>query len=402
MENYSINLSQHPFQRGPKTVYHGPMKDINNTVKSFKESIFATMSALAGKHQAINLGQGFPDFDGPEWIRSIASSSFDGKNQYAPAMGVRPLRESISNYYKKFYDLDFNIDEEITVTNGATEAIFSTCLALINKGDEVIVLEPFYDSYIAAIKLAGGIPVPVTLKAPEFSIDHNELEKAFSDKTKMVFFNSPHNPTGKVFSKEEMQSLSELVLKYDTYLVSDEVYEFLTFDGLKHIPIASLNKMKERVITISSGGKTFGLTGWKIGWVSASKEITHAIRMVHQFNTFSVCTPLQFAMAEALNQLETYIPEFQKLYSGLREVFISGIKARGFDPLKSQGTYFVLVPTPKGSTDVEYCEDLIKNKKVASIPLSPFYLKSDEGQDYIRFCFAKKEETLLKALKNLN
>lgn len=378
------------------------MKEVNITVQSFKESIFATMSALAHKNQAINLGQGFPDFDGPAWIREIAKKSFDGNNQYAPAAGVRPLRESISNYYKSFYGLSFDIDSQVTVTNGATEAIFSTCLALINPGDEVIVLEPFYDSYLAAIRLAGGIPVAVTLKAPDFSFDLKELEDAFSEKTKIIFFNSPHNPTGKVFSKEEMQCISKLVLKYDTYIVSDEVYEFLTFDGLKHLPIATLEGMKERVVTISSGGKTFGLTGWKIGWVTASEELTHAIRMVHQFNTFSVCTPLQFAMAEALTKLETYVPDFLKQYSELRSVFIDGIKKTNLKPLKSEGTYFVLIEAPENFTDIQYCEELIKNKKVASIPLSPFYLKSDEGKNYIRFCFAKKIETLNKALANLS
>jgi aspartate/methionine/tyrosine aminotransferase len=378
------------------------MKEINITVQSFKESIFATMSALAHKNKAINLGQGFPDFDGPPWIREIAKNSFDGKNQYAPSPGVRPLRESISNYYKNFYGLNYDIDTQVTVTNGATEAIFSTCLALINPGDEVIVFEPFYDSYLAAIKLAGGIPVPVTLKAPDFSIDLKELEDAFSDKTKMIFFNSPHNPTGKVFSKAEMQKISNLVLKYDTYLVSDEVYEFLTFDGLKHLPIATLEGMKDRVITISSAGKTFGLTGWKIGWVTASEELTHALRMVHQFNTFSVCTPLQFAVADALTKIESYVPDFLKQYSELRSLFIDGIKKVGFKPLKSEGTYFVLVETPSGLSDIQYCEELIKSKKVASIPLSPFYLKSNEGQRYIRFCFAKRSETLNKAILNLS
>jgi N-succinyldiaminopimelate aminotransferase len=293
------------------------------------------------------------------------------------------------------------MNSQVTVTNGATEAIFSTCMALINPGDEVIVLEPFYDSYLAAIRLAGGVPVPVTLKAPDFSFDLKELEAAFTDKTKMIFFNSPHNPTGKVFSKEEMNSISQLVIKHDTYLVSDEVYEFLTFEGLKHLPIATLEGMKERVITISSAGKTFGLTGWKIGWITASEALTHAIRMVHQFNTFSVCTPLQFAVAEALTKLETYVPEFKAQYGELRSFFIDGIIKAGLSPLKSEGTYFVLVPTPKDKTDIEYCTELITSKKVASIPLSPFYLKSKEGEDYVRFCFAKKKETLSAALKNL-
>lgn len=378
------------------------MKPINKSVSSFKESIFATMSRLAHSNNAINLGQGFPDFDGPEWIRKIAAQSFDGKNQYAPSMGVKRIRESIGNYYKSFYDLNFDIESQITVTNGATEAIFCTALALINPGDEVIVLEPFYDSYIAAIKLAGGIPVPVTLHAPEFNFDINELKNAFSAKTKMVFFNSPHNPTGKVFSKQEMSELSKLVIEHDAYLVSDEVYEFLTFDGHKHTPIAGLPGMAERTITISSAGKTFGLTGWKIGWITTSNELSHAIRMVHQFNTFSVCTPLQYAVSEALDKLDTYVPSFQEQYSSLKKLFIDGLKKAGYSPIEPAGTYFTLVPTEPGSDDVSYCKKLIEEVGVASIPLSPFYLNSEEGKKYIRFCFAKKEDTLLAALKRMS
>lgn len=378
------------------------MKPVNRSVSNLKESIFATMSRLAHSKNAINLGQGFPDFDGPEWIRKIASKSFDDKNQYAPSMGIKPIRESIKKYYKDFYNIELDSDKQITITNGATEGIFCSALALINPGDEVIVLEPFYDSYIAAIELAGGIPVPVTLHAPEFNFDINELKNAFSKKTKMIFFNSPHNPTGKVFSLEEMTELSRLVIENDAYLISDEVYEFLTFEGHKHIPISTLPGMAQRTITISSAGKTFGLTGWKIGWVTASQELSHAIRMVHQFNTFSVCTPLQFAVAEALDKLDSYIPQFKKQYSELKNLFIDGLKDAGYSPISPAGTYFTLVPTKEGLDDISYCKELIEKIGVASIPLSPFYLKSEEGKNYIRFCFAKKEETLKAALERFN
>lgn len=378
------------------------MKKINSTVSSFQESIFATISRLAHSKNAVNLGQGFPDFDGPEWIRELAKKSFDGKNQYAPSMGIKELRSSIAKYYNDFYKLDYDIDSQITVTNGATEAIFCTALALINPGDEVIVLEPFYDSYLAAIKLAGGIPVPVTLHAPEFKFNLEELKKAFSAKTKMVFFNTPHNPTGKVFSTGEMQELSDLIIEHDAYVLSDEVYEFLTFEGEKHTPIASLKGMKERTITISSSGKTFGLTGWKIGWITSSSDISHAIRMVHQFNTFSVCTPLQYAVAEAVSKLTGYIPEFKKQYNDLRTILVPGLEKAGLNPIPPKGTYFTLIPTPEGEDDVSYCKRLIEEKAVATIPLSPFYLKSDEGTKYVRFCFAKKKETLESALKNLS
>lgn len=378
------------------------MKPINKTVESFKESIFATISRLAHSKNAVNLGQGFPDFDGPEWIRTIARESFEGKNQYAPSMGVKELRESISNYYRDFYELEYDLNEQITVTNGATEAIFCSALALINPGDEVIVLEPFYDSYIAAIELAGGIPVPVTLYAPEFKFKMDELQNAFSSKTKLVFLNSPHNPTGKVFSQEELSSLCDLVIKHDAYILSDEVYEFLTFKNSKHLPVASLSNMKERTITISSAGKTYGLTGWKIGWICSSSEISHAIRMVHQFNTFSVCTPLQYTVAKALKEIKEYVPSFKEQYSNLRSQLVDGLENLGYNPIPPSGTYFTLIPTPEGKTDIEYCKSLIEQKSVATIPLSPFYLNSKEGEGYVRFCFAKKKETLEKALKNLS
>ncbi len=392
-------LTIEPTKQRIKVIF---MKPINKTVESFKESIFATISRLAHSKNAVNLGQGFPDFDGPEWIRELAKRSFDGQNQYAPSMGIKELRESISQYYNDFYNLNYDLNEQITVTNGATEAIFCTALALINPGDEVIVLEPFYDAYIAAIELAGGIPVPVTLYAPEFKFKIEELQNAFSSKTKMVFFNSPHNPTGKVFSSEELNSLCELIIKHDTYILSDEVYEFLTFDEAKHLPIASLKNMQERTITISSAGKTYGLTGWKIGWICSSSEISHAIRMVHQFNTFSVCTPLQYAVAKALKELKNYIPSFKKQYSDLRELLVPGLEKLGYRPISPTGTYFSLIPTPEGVNDIDYCKNLIEEKSVASIPLSPFYLKSKEGEGFVRLCFAKKKETLEKALKNLS
>lgn len=378
------------------------MKSINKTVDSFEETIFATISRLAGEKGAINLGQGFPDFDGPEWIRDLAANSFEGKNQYAPSLGMPNLRASISQYYNDFYGLNYDGNTEITVTNGATEAIFCTALALINPGDEVIVLEPFYDSYMAAIKLAGGIPVPVTLHEPDFCFDLDELKKAFSPKTKMVFFNSPHNPTGKVFSENEIQSLCDLVIENDAYLVSDEVYEFLTFESFKHLPPATFKDMKERTLTISSAGKTFGLTGWKIGWVSAPPSLTHAVRMVHQFNTFSVCTPLQYAVGKALEDLKNYVPKFRSQYDELRLVLNEGLEKAQLNPLPTQGTYFTLIPVPSGKDDISYCKELIEDVGVATIPLSPFYHKSDEGKKFVRFCFAKKKETIEAALRKFN
>lgn len=380
------------------------MKQFSKPVEEIKESIFATMTKLANKNQAINLSQGFPDFDGPKWILDLAKEAMDqGHNQYAPSPGVLGLRKAISDNFEKFYDLSYDPQNEITITNGATEGIFSTVLALLNPGDEVVVFEPFYDSYIASIEIAGGIPIPVTLHAPNFKWNKEELEKAFSSKTKLVMFNSPHNPTGKVFDQEEMQTLADLVKKHDAYIISDEVYEHLTFDEISHFPMAQIKGMKDRTITISSTGKTFGLTGWKIGWTATSQKISHAIRMVHQFNTFSVSHPFQEAMAFALSHMDGYLEEFKKDYTQKRDLFLEGLLSSGYKPYIPGGTYFIMCPIESHSSlqDVGYCMELIETRKVASIPTSAFYLKSNDGQKYIRFCFAKKDETLKAALQNL-
>ena len=381
------------------------MKDTALRIADFKDSIFGVISRLARENQAVNLGQGFPDFDGPEWLKEIAFKKMqEGHNQYAPFHGTPNLRQEISNYYQKFYQLSYNPESEITVTVGATEAIYVVINALINPGDEVIVLEPFYDSYVASIKMAGGVPVPVTMHAPDFCIDVKELEAAITPKTKLLILNNPHNPTGKVWTREELISVSQLAIKNDLYLLSDEVYEFLVFDGFKHIPTATLEGMMERTITVSSAGKTFGLTGWKIGWICANQKVSHACRLVHQYVTFSVSTPMQEAVAEGLKKLSDYLPGFVELYKGKRDSFYLEMKKLGFEYSLPKGTYFMMVPIKKHTSlnDVDFAMKLIKERKVATVPPSAFYLKSNEGQGYLRFCFAKKEETLKSAIQNLN
>ena len=380
------------------------MKDTALRIAGFKDSIFGVISRLSKEHSAVNLGQGFPDFDGPEWLKDIAFKKMqEGHNQYAPFPGTANLRHEISNYYKNFYSLKYNDETEITITVGATEAIYLVITALINPGDEVIVLEPFYDSYVASIRMAGGIPVPVTMHAPDFSIDQKELEAAVSPRTKLLILNNPHNPSGKVWRKEELQVVSNVVLKNDLYLLSDEVYEFLLFDGAKHLPTATLDGMFERTITVSSAGKTFGLTGWKIGWICANQKITNACRLVHQYVTFSVSTPMQEAVAEGLKQLPEYLTGFVSLYKQKRDWFYKEMKDLGFEFPIPKGTYFMMVPisTHTGLKDVDYAMKLITENKVATVPPSAFYLKSSEGEKYLRFCFAKKEETLQAAIKNL-
>lgn len=381
------------------------MKNTAQRVAHFKDSIFGTMSRLAREHQAVNLGQGFPDFDGPEWIKKLAQDKIQqGHGQYAPFMGAASLREAVSSYYQRFYKLQYNPETEISITVGATEGLFATILGTVDPGDEVVVLEPFYDSYVASIEMAGGKAVPVTMHAPTFSVVRSELEAAITPKTKLLIVNNPHNPSGKVWEHDELKMIAEVAVKHDLLVISDEVYEFLLFDGAKHYPLAQFPGMWDRTFTISSAGKTFGLTGWKTGWVCAPTNLTKAVRLVHQYVTFSVTTPFQEAVADGLARLETYVPQFQAQYKAKRDFFYSGLTKLGFDFAIPKGTYFMMVPIASKTkkTDVDFAMELVKDRKVAVVPPSAFYLKSKEGQQYLRFCFAKKEETLSAALKNLN
>lgn len=380
------------------------MKETAQRIAGFKDSIFGVISRLAREHNAVNLGQGFPDFDGEAWLKETAYKKMqEGHNQYAPFQGSVRLRQEVSNYYQKFYQLNYNPESQITISVGATEAIYLVITALVNPGDEVVVLEPFYDSYVASIKMAGGIPVPVTMHAPDFTVDEKELEKAISPRTKLLILNNPHNPSGKVWTKEELLTVANLAIKNDLYVMSDEVYEFLLFEGAKHIPTATLDGMFDRTITVSSAGKTFGLTGWKIGWICANEKVTQACRLIHQYVTFSVSTPMQEAVADALTRLPEYLPGFVELYKGKRDFFHAELKKLGFEFKIPKGTYFMMVPI-RGKTDlrdVDFAMKLIQENQVATVPPSAFYLKSTEGEKFLRFCFAKKEETLKQAVQNL-
>lgn len=379
-------------------------------IMNMPTSIFSTMSKLAVEHGAVNLGQGFPDFDGPEWIMKEAYEAMkSGKNQYAPMNGILSLRQAVKNVYKTFYDLDFDENKEITITAGATEALFSTFMAFIEEGDEVIMFEPFYDSHQADVMMAGGIPKYVTLKKPgdetgPFTFDSEELENTINEKTKAIIVNNPHNPTGKVYSIEELTFIAELAKKHNLLVIADEVYEFLTFDGSKHTPIATLPGMKERAITISSTGKTFGMTGWKIGYAVAKPEFTRAIQKVHQWTTFAVNTPGQHAMAYAFSRLEEYLPDFRKIYTQKRNLINAKLKETSFRPHLPLGSYFIMADIPNsapGFDDVEFAKKLVRDYKIAAIPPSVFYGKSGEGSTMLRFCFAKSDETILGGIENL-
>lgn len=378
------------------------MKPHNKAVTQLEESVFTTMTQLANKHQAINLAQGFPDFDGPQWAIELARESLlEGKNQYAPSMGLPVLREALAGLYQRLYGLNFDPPTQIMVTNGATEAIYSTIKALVNPGDEVVIFEPFYDSYYAALQMAQADIKIVTLHAPHFGYDEDELKKTINEKTKLLIINNPHNPSGKVFERPELEFIAKLATKFDFYVMSDEVYEHLVFEK-KHLPFASIEDMAQRTITISSMGKTLSVTGWKIGWAIAPQEILKSIHNTRQFISFSVATPLQSAVAKAIGHFESYLPEFREMYQAKRDLLCQGLKDVGLDVSLPDGTYFCLVHLAGEATDLEACQKLITQNKVASIPTSAFYKKSKQGQKILRFCFAKKEETLQEAIKNLS
>jgi aspartate/methionine/tyrosine aminotransferase len=373
-------------------------------IDAIEPSIFATMSQLAAQHQAVNLGQGFPDFDGPAWIIDAFVEALRAeKNQYAPMSGVLRLRRAVAAYHHDFYGLEWNAETDITITAGATEAIFSTMLALLDPGDEVILFEPYYDSYFANCLIAGAVPVCVTLHLPEFRIDADALAAAITPRTRLIVLNNPHNPTGRSFSRDELQAVAHLAIEHDLLVLSDEVYEFLLFEECAHMPIASLPGMRERTVTISSTGKTFGMTGWKIGYAVADEALSRAVRTVHQFATFAVNTPGQHAMAHGLERLQGYLPGFRAMYQQKRDLLYNGLRESTLDAILPEATYFMMVRLPMGSgSDVESATRLVTEQKVAVIPPSVFYRNSDEGMTMLRLCFAKKDETLREGARRLS
>ena len=369
-------------------------------LETFGETVFATWSRIAAENKAINLGQGFPDFDAPEFVKEAAVDAIRaGENQYSRSAGHPLLVHAIADTF----ELQVDPMEEVTVTCGSTEAISNAILGIVNPGDEVIVIEPFYDSYIACLSMAGAIPKIVTLRAPDFTLDESELRNAFSDKTKMIIVNSPHNPTGRVFSHQELAMIAELAIKHDAIVLSDEVYDKLVLTG-SHIPIATLPQMRERTITLRSLGKVFSVTGWKIGWSVAPPKFTMAIRSAHQFTTFCAATPLQVAAATALRAPDSYFESYREEYRQRRDVLVDGLRAVGFNVHSPEGTYFVLADhTPFGfSDDVSFCHHLAKECRVVGIPPTAFYSQSNDGEGLVRFAFCKGLETLKTAVERLH
>lgn len=372
-------------------------------LEKFKTTIFTQMSMLAIKHGAINLGQGFPNFDGPEFVKEAAIQAIkDGKNQYARGYGVPNLNSAVAARFEKDTGLVVDPEKEVTVTSGCTEAIAATILGLINPGDEVVVFAPFYDSYEATLSMAGAKIKCVTLRPPEFSVPLDELKSVISKDTRAIIINTPHNPTGKMFTREELNEIATLCIKNDILVFADEVYDKLAFE-MEHISMASLPGMYERTVTWNSLGKTFSLTGWKIGWAIAPLHLTWGVRQAHSFLTFATSTPMQYAAATALSAPDAYFEELKEDYMAKKAILVDGLKAAGFIVYPSSGTYFVMVDhTPFGlENDVAFCEYLIKEVGVVAIPPSVFYLNPEDGKNLVRFTFCKDEETLRSAVARM-
>ncbi|MEU4265834.1 pyridoxal phosphate-dependent aminotransferase [Streptomyces argenteolus] len=379
---------------------------LNRRLAEFGTTIFAEMSALAVRTGSINLGQGFPDTDGPEEVREAAVRALRAGhgNQYPPGSGVPELRSAITEHQHRRYGLAYDPDTEVLVTAGATEAVAAALLALLEPGDEVVALEPYYDSYAACIAMAGGTRVPVTLHPHDgaYQLDLDELRAAVTPRTRLILLNTPHNPTGTVLSRDELAAVAELACERDLLVVTDEVYEHLVFEG-EHIPLASFPGMRERTVTVSSAGKTFSFTGWKIGWITASPELVTAVRSAKQFLTYVSGGPLQYAVAEALRLPDSYFDELRADLRAKRDLLSGGLTEAGFEVYRPAGTYFVTTDIrPLGERDgLAFCRALPERCGVVAVPNAVFYDHRDQGAPFVRFAFCKRTEVLTEAVGRL-
>jgi N-succinyldiaminopimelate aminotransferase len=373
-------------------------------MQPFVTTIFAEMSALAARTGAINLGQGFPDTDGPQSLLEDAVAAIrGGANQYPPGIGISELRRAVADHQRRFYGLEVDPDTEVLVTAGATEAIAATILALAGPGDEVVTFEPYYDSYAASIALAGATRRTVLLRKPDFSFDDADLRAAFGPRTRLILLNSPHNPTGKVFSRIELELIAGLARESDAVVVTDEVYEHQTFDGIPHLPMATLPGMAGRTVTISSAGKTFSVTGWKIGWLHAPAPLATAVRAVKQFLTYVNGAPFQPAVAAALNLDDGFYAALATDLQSKRDLLSTGLREAGFDVFTPRGTYFVLADAaPLGYDDaLDLCLTLPSRVGVAAVPVSVFHDDKDAARSLVRFAFCKRDHVLAEAVDRL-
>ncbi len=374
-------------------------------MRGFGTTIFAEMSALAVETGSINLGQGFPDTEGPHAVLDAAVEAIrGGRNQYPPGPGVPELLEAIAAHQERFYGIRLDPRSQVLVTVGATEAIAATILALCEAGDEVVTFEPYYDSYAASIALAGALRRTCVLRFPDFAVDEASLRAAFSSRTRLVLLNTPHNPTGKVFTREELDLVCSLAREHDAWVVTDEVYEHLTFDGAQHVPVATLPDMAERTLTISSGGKTFSTTGWKVGWVTGPAEAVTAVRTVKQFLTYVGSGPFQPAVAVGLGLGDDVYAVLSGALQRQRDLLLDGLRTAGLRVSAPRGTYFVIADAaPLGATDaLAFCRELPHRAGVVGVPVSVFHDDPEAGRTLVRFAFCKREEVLAEAVRRLS
>ncbi len=377
---------------------------LNRRLDGLGTSIFAEMSARAVATGAVNLGQGFPDVDGPREIAAEAAAAVLGGrgNQYPPGIGIPELRRAVAAHQQRFYGLRYDPDTEVLITAGATEAIAAALLAVLEPGDEVIAFEPYYDSYVANIVMAGATRVPLTLKPPSFRPDLDRLTDAVTGKTRVILVNSPHNPTGMVLTRAEAQAIADLAIERDLLVVTNEVYEHLVYDR-EHVPLASLDGMRERTISVSSAGKAFSFTGWKVGWVTGTPEIVNAVRTTKQFLTFVSSGPFQYAVAAALALPDEYFETLAGDLKKKRDLLANGLRSIGFEVYQPDGTYFITTDiAPLGEKDgVEFCLNLPERAGVVAIPTAVFYDDKEAGRTQVRFAFCKRPEILEEALSRL-
>ena len=373
-------------------------------LQEFGITIFAEMSALAERTGAINLGQGFPDSDGPDEVLEAAIAAIRaGHNQYPPGRGILPLRRAVADHQRRFYGLEVDAETEVLITAGASEAIAAAILALVEPGDEVVMFEPYFDHYATSVALAGGRRRVVRLREPDLSFDVADLESAIGPRTRLILLNTPHNPTGKVFDAEELGHVARLAIRHDLLVVTDEVYEHLVYDGGRHIPMATLPGMAERTLTISSGGKSFGFTGWKIGWAHGPADMVSAVLTAKQSLTYVSGGPFQHAMVTALGLDDGYFSQLADDLEGKRDLLGDGLRSAGFEVFPTAGTYFVTADIrPLGFDDgVAFCMSMPERCGVVAVPSVVFYDDGDAGRHLVRFAFCKQPEILAEASRRL-
>ena len=406
---WSKNLTQFP-EAGKATTVHRPagrripVKSTNPVYTGLPTTVFEVMSRLAIEHEAINLGQGFPDVDGPADVKQVAADELiSGLNQYPPMMGIADLRQAVAEANRRFYGLDVDWRSEVLVTSGATEALSDCMAGLIVPGDEVVLIEPLYDCYLPLVRRAGGIPRLVRLTPPDWTLRADMLAAAFGPKTKAILINNPMNPAAKVFSRDELALIADLCIAHDVIAICDEVYEHIVFDGRKHVPLMTLPGMRERVVRIGSAGKTFSLTGWKVGYVTAPPHLLEPITKAHQFTTFTTPPNLQKAVAFGLAKGDDYYDGLAGALEVKRDRFAAGLAGLGFAVAPCAGTYFITAdvsPLGLGADDVALCKRMTVEAGVAAVPMSAFY--DDEAPShFVRFCFSKRDEVLDAALARL-